>query len=99
LVVWVVAWYLIASWWNWWLGGSFGHRGFVEHYALLALPLAACVDALITWSRRFKWLLLFPATFLIFLNIRMSHLAFSPMDGPSWTWDSLITFWGDAFFQ
>ncbi len=99
LLVWVVAWYLIASWWNWWLGGSFGHRGFVEHYALLALPLAACVDALITWSRRFKWLLLFPATFLIFLNIRMSHLAFSPMDGPSWTWDSLITFWGDAFFQ
>lgn len=99
LLVWVVAWYLIASWWNWWLGGSFGHRGFVEHYALLALPLAACVDALINWSRRFKWLLLVPAVFLIFLNIRMSHLAFSPMDGPTWTWDSLITFWGDAFYQ
>lgn len=99
LLVWSVAWYLYASWWNWWLGGSFGHRGFVEHYAFLVLPLAACVDALINWSRRFKWLLLVPAVFLIFLNIRMSHLAFSPMDGPTWTWDSLITFWGDAFYQ
>lgn len=99
LLVWCLAWYLYASWWNWWLGGSFGHRGFVEHYALLALPLAACVQALIAWSRRFKWLLLVPATFLIFLNIRMSHLAFSPMDGPTWTWDSLITMWGDAFYQ
>lgn len=99
LSVWVLAWYAYASWWNWWLGGSFGHRGFVEHYGYLALPFAAFVHGAGTWAGRWRWALLLPAAFLVFLNIRMGLLAFSPMDGPTWTWDSLIRFWGDALYQ
>lgn len=33
--------YIIASWWDWQFGGSFGHRGFVDVYPLLSLGLAS----------------------------------------------------------
>jgi len=32
--------YLIASWWDWQFGGSFGHRGFVDALPLFAIGLA-----------------------------------------------------------
>jgi hypothetical protein len=33
--------YLIASWWDWQFGGSYGHRGFTDFLAVFALPMAA----------------------------------------------------------
>ena len=33
--------YLIASWWDWQFGASYGHRGFVDFYPLFAVGLAA----------------------------------------------------------
>jgi hypothetical protein len=33
--------YLIASWWDWQFGASYGHRGFVDFYPLFAIGLAA----------------------------------------------------------
>ncbi len=33
--------YLIASWWDWQFGASFGHRGFVDGLPLFAIGLAA----------------------------------------------------------
>jgi Dolichyl-phosphate-mannose-protein mannosyltransferase len=41
LVVLVIDTYLIASWWDWQFGASYGHRGFVDVYPLLAPGLAA----------------------------------------------------------
>lgn len=38
--------YLIASWWDWQFGGSFGHRGFVDALPLFAVGLAATY----TWA-------------------------------------------------
>ena len=35
----VVSW-VIASWWMWYYGGSFGHRAFIEYYPLFAIGLA-----------------------------------------------------------
>jgi hypothetical protein len=40
--------YLIASWWDWQLGGSYGHRGFTDAVGLLALFLAA----FFSWTAR-----------------------------------------------
>ena len=40
----VVHTYLIASWWDWQFGGSYGHRGFVDALPLFALGLAAVID-------------------------------------------------------
>ena len=36
--------YLIASWWDWQFGGSFGHRGYVDALPLLAPGLAAAFE-------------------------------------------------------
>ena len=33
--------WLIASWWDWQFGASFGHRGFVDVYPILAVGLAS----------------------------------------------------------
>jgi hypothetical protein len=35
---------LVASWWDWQFGGSFGHRAFTDLLALFALPIAALFD-------------------------------------------------------
>ena len=40
--------YLIASWWDWQFGASYGHRGFIDTLPLFALGLAALFD----WSTR-----------------------------------------------
>jgi hypothetical protein len=38
--------YLIASWWDWQFGASYGHRGFIDTLPLFALGLAALFE----WS-------------------------------------------------
>jgi len=40
--------YVIASWWDWQFGGSFGHRGFVDMLPVFALGIAAFYE----WSCR-----------------------------------------------
>jgi hypothetical protein len=40
--------YVIASWWDWQFGGSYGHRGFVDTFPLLAIGLAE----FFAWSAR-----------------------------------------------
>ena len=41
---WMVTTYVISSWWIWYYGGGFGARVYVEHYAVLMLPLAFMLD-------------------------------------------------------
>ena len=36
--------YLVASWWDWQFGASYGHRGFTEILAILAIPMAALYE-------------------------------------------------------
>jgi hypothetical protein len=40
--------YIIASWWDWQFGGSYGHRGFVDSLPIFALGLATFFE----WSSR-----------------------------------------------
>jgi hypothetical protein len=42
--------YIIASWWDWQFGGSFGHRGFVDTLPIFAIGMAAFFHAI--WDRR-----------------------------------------------
>jgi membrane-bound metal-dependent hydrolase YbcI (DUF457 family) len=53
LVVLVVDTYIIASWWDWQFGASFGHRGFVDTLPILAIGMAGCFAAL-TEHRRLQ---------------------------------------------
>jgi hypothetical protein len=43
--------YLIASWWDWQFGASYGHRGFVDFYPLFALGIAAMFARAATMPR------------------------------------------------
>ena len=44
----IVTTWIIASWWMWYYGGSYGHRAFIEYYPFFAIGLAAlfnyCLD-------------------------------------------------------
>lgn len=50
-IVLVVHTYLIASWWDWQFGASFGHRGFVDVYPIFALGLASALARLAAYPR------------------------------------------------
>lgn len=46
--------YVLSSWWNWWYGGSFGSRPYVEFLALFALPFALAAHRLQgNWKRAY----------------------------------------------
>jgi len=53
--------YVILSWWCWWYGGCFGQRSFIDSYALLAIPMAACLQ----WLWQKKWATKLMGYFLI----------------------------------
>ncbi len=38
--------YVLSSWWDWWFGGGFGLRAYIDMYGVMALPMAA----FITWG-------------------------------------------------
>lgn len=42
--------YIIFSWWCWWYGGCYGQRSFIDTFALMAFPLAACLQWL--WQKQ-----------------------------------------------
>ncbi len=52
LIYWLATWYIISSWWDWWYGGGFGMRPFIDSYCVLAFGLAA----FLTWVSKLKTL-------------------------------------------
>lgn len=64
--------YLISCWGVWWYGGSFGMRTMVESYAVLSLPLASFLQALLqNGYGRYWFIALFP--WMIGLNLLQTH--------------------------
>jgi hypothetical protein len=60
--------YLLASWWSWWNGGSFGLRSFVDIYGFMAIPLAAAAEFGLGFRRLFRWVFLGLLGFFLYLN-------------------------------
>jgi hypothetical protein len=82
--------YIFASWWAWWFGGAFGHRCYVELYAIMAIPLAG----LFAWAARshswVKWSMVVLTIFLIYYSVKLSYLYNElpgPWDGKDWWWN------------
>ncbi len=46
LLFFVLLTYMLSAWWNWWYGGSFGSRVYVEFLALFAIPFALAAQRL-----------------------------------------------------
>ena len=43
--------YVVASWWDWQFGASFGHRGFVDTFPVFAIGVAGCFSAVAEHSQ------------------------------------------------
>jgi len=79
--------YLIASWWDWQFGASYGHRGFVDTLPLLAVGLAAFFE----WTARGRRRVMIvgtAATAAVFLSIfQMLQYWNGVMPMSDLTWD------------
>ncbi|PHN00958.1 hypothetical protein [Flavilitoribacter nigricans] len=86
LIIWILCWYAFSSWSSWWFGGAFGHRAFVEFYALLAFPLALVVQWILS-LRQWWWPVLFFAVWLllIYYNLGLDEHYFGP-HYEWWSW-------------
>ncbi len=91
LLFFTVATYIFASWWAWWFGGAFGHRCYVEFYAILAFPLAGLYQQVFrSWRPIFKYSFFTLVVLLMAFSVRFSYLyssAGGPWDGPEWRWN------------
>jgi len=91
--------YTFASWWAWWFGGAFGHRCYVEFYALLAFPMAGFYENVLSARRWVKIAVLSIALFLMYYGVKMSFLYCQlpgPWDGKEWQWNwkKILWIWG-----
>lgn len=92
----VLATYIFASWWAWWFGGAFGHRCYVEFYALLALPMAGFYENILKARAWIKIPVLALALFFLYYGVKMSFLYTSlpgPWDGWDWRWNWEKIWW------
>lgn len=61
--------YVAFSWWCWWYGGSFGQRGLIDIYPLLAIPFGAFLLKVETQTILVKKCVYSLLTFFILLNL------------------------------
>lgn len=86
LLIWLIAWYAFSSWASWWFGGAFGHRAFVEFYALLAFPLALVVQWILGHKRWWLSAVFFLLwSLLVYYNLGLDEHYFGP-HYEWWSW-------------
>lgn len=65
--------YITFSWWCWWYGGTFGQRGLIESYALLAIPLASFIKYVSEKRWYYNALFYCVTVFFVWLNIFQTY--------------------------
>lgn len=83
---------IYSAWWCWYLGTAFGHRGFVDLYALLTIPLAWLFAGI---QRRPFVVQLFAAIVLVVLI----QLNMGLVERYEWWWSTERWTWQDLFAQ
>jgi len=88
LVVFLTVTLTYATWHSWQLGCSYGHRGFVEHYALLSLPLGNFIKHLqVRASRTFRYLICLIFLLFVIYNMKLIYTFDNCWFGKnSWDW-------------
>ena len=87
---------LYSAWWSWGLGCGFGHRGFVEFYALLILPFIYCINVILGQPRHIKIVALSLLTICIGINLKLTFAYDNCWYGSS-AWD--IAEWRKLMFD
>ncbi|MCI5059108.1 MAG: hypothetical protein MRY83_23550 [Flavobacteriales bacterium] len=65
--------YVIACWWCWWYGGSFGNRAFIEVYGILIFPMMYFIDKVLRLQRFPRYVIIVGFFALICLNLIQTH--------------------------
>lgn len=65
--------YLISSWWDWWYGGGFGLRAYIDMYGVFAIPMAAALTWIMNRKKVVKYALI--AVFMLITARSMFHHA------------------------
>jgi hypothetical protein len=81
----LVATYIFGSWWAWWFGGAFGHRCYVEYFALMTLPLGFALQRMLASQLFLRYAAFIILAVLVVLNIHLSHIYGGMWDGPDWS--------------
>lgn len=97
LAIAALVWYTYAAWWCWWLGGAFGHRGFVEYYALLSIPLAYGLEQATRWRPIVRVAFALLLALFMLANMRMTQRHTWAWSEPEWTWAALRIEWRALF--
>lgn len=66
--------YLVSCWWDWFFGGCFAARAFVQHFAYLSIPIAALMAFVFEGSASKIWsgTLKFLTTSVVFAGIALN---------------------------
>lgn len=89
LIIQLITLYLISSWWCYTFDCGYGHRGFIDYYALFAIPMAYSLQKILSYRKTMlNVFLTFSFVFLMYLNVRLSMMYnWDPCwSGPGWTW-------------
>lgn len=66
--------YILSCWWDWFFGGCFGARGFCQHIAFLALPIASICNYFVEGVSKIR---IFPVLKLVFIVFVFSGICFN----------------------
>lgn len=72
LLITIINIYIISCWWDWFFGGSFGARAFVQHFSYLSIPLAAFVSFIFESSKKLIFSPLLKLTVIIIITFGIS---------------------------
>jgi hypothetical protein len=93
LLVAAISVYAFASWWQWFFGGCYGARSFVDFTPIFALPLAYLYQYLYTKpSKMLFYTAIFATLIAVLYAIRMTYLY-------EWTWMNDDTWTAQAYWN
>ncbi len=92
LIYFLVSWFIISSWWNWWYGGSFGLRPFIDSYGVFSIGLAT----FLTWALKTTWLKRTALLTFFLISIILSTWHYKRYQGGSIHWGSMTR---EAYFD
>ncbi|MEQ9426480.1 MAG: hypothetical protein RJQ09_18805 [Cyclobacteriaceae bacterium] len=85
----VIMTYVFGSYFNWWFGGAFGHRCYVEFFPLLALPMCDVFKRVLGNGSAIRGLFYSIYGLTIYYSIGLTFNYVHPWEGPGWTWGKL----------
>lgn len=78
--------YIVASWWNWWFGCSFGGRNYVEYLAPFSIPLGYLLFR--TRSKLLRTLLILSILLFVYANLELVYYYDDCYYGGIWDWQA-----------